>query len=58
VAQSIKRRTLDFGSGRDLGVVGSGPASDSMLSMMGWRGPARCSLPLPLPALGTCSLSL
>jgi len=33
VAQAVKRPTLDFGSGRDLGVVGAGPASGSMLGV-------------------------
>jgi len=32
VAQLVERRTLDFGSGRGLGVVGSGPALGSVLS--------------------------
>jgi len=33
VAQSVKRLTLGFDSGRDLGVVGSGPASGSVLGI-------------------------
>ena len=33
VAQSVKCWTLGFGSGHDLGVVGSSPTSGSMLSV-------------------------
>ena len=33
VAQSVECPTLDFGSGRDLRVVGLSPASGSILSM-------------------------
>ena len=33
VAQSVERPTLDFGSGHDPRVVGSSPASGSVLSM-------------------------
>jgi len=33
VAQSMKHPTLDFGSGRGLGVVGSRPVSGSMLGV-------------------------
>jgi len=33
VAQSGKHPTLDFRSGRDLGVVGSSPASGSALAV-------------------------
>ena len=33
MARSVKRPTLDFGSGHDPRVVGSSPTLDSMLSM-------------------------
>jgi len=48
VAQSVKRPTLDFGSGHDLRVVRSIPVSGSTL---GWSLLGILSLPPPLPLL-------
>lgn len=53
MAQQVKRPSLGFGSGRDLGVVGWGTASGSTLS----SGSAWDSLS-PLCPSPTCSLAL
>ena len=52
MAQSVKRPTPDFGSGRHLAVRGTDPHIGSELSLE----PAWDSLPLPL--LFTCARSL
>ena len=60
VAQSVKRRTLDFGSGHDLRAIRSSPVLGSALGI----GHAKIlSLPLPLSAPtphcpSLCTLSL
>ena len=54
MAQSVKRPTLDFGSGRDLRVVGSSPMSGSMLS----KESAGNSFPVPCPAALVHALAL
>ena len=56
VAQSVERPTLDFGSGHDLTVIRSSPASGSVLTA--WSLLGILSLPLPCSHLLSCSLSL
>lgn len=50
MAESVRRLTLDFRSGHDLGVLKSSPTSGSVLrvELLGILSP---SLPLPLPLL-------
>ena len=45
MAQSVEHQTLDFSSGHDFRVVGSGPTGGSALG----KESAGDSLPLPLP---------
>ena len=61
MAQSVKRRTLDFGSGHDLMAVRSSPASGSVLIAWNLLWILSLSLSLPLSAsmrVHTFSLSL
>ena len=53
-ARPVKRQTLDFGSGHDLTVVSSSPASGSVLTPAG----DSLSLPLSLRPSPTHSLSI
>ena len=58
VAQSVKRLTLDFGSGRDLRFVSSSPTSGSTLIVRSLLGILSLSLPLCLSPARSLSLSL
>ena len=57
MAQSAKQSTLDLGSCRDLGILGSSPSMGSMLNE-GLGGVWSLSTSAPLPTLCTCALSL
>ena len=57
MAQLIKRQTLDFGLGRELRVMGSGPALGSALSGESAWGFLFPSAPTPASTLSTLSLS-
>ena len=58
MAQSVKRSTLDFGSGRDPRVMRLSPASGSALSVKPAEDSLRSSPSAPPPLVPTCALSL
>ena len=58
MAQSVGDLTLDFGSGHDLRVMGSSPASGSVLPAQSLVGILSVSLSLSPPPLLVLSLSL
>ena len=58
VAQSVKRPTLDFGSGHDLMVADIKPALGSALKALSLLGILPLPLSLPLLYLHTNALSL
>ena len=58
VAHPVGCLTLDFGSGRDIRVMGSSPLAGSMLSAESTRDSLSLFLPLPLPTTHAVSLSL
>ena len=58
MTQLIKCLTLGFGLHHNLGVVGSGPKSDSVLSGESALGSLSLPLPLPLPCSHALSLKI